>query len=51
MGDEPEEFAAILSIYLAQISTSLQELDTAVKGENARTLELIAHSCAGSSAN
>ena len=51
MGDEPAERSQILDLYLAQMSKSLQRLKTAIELEEAAEVDLIAHNCAGTSAN
>ena len=51
MGDEPVEFQEIANLYLDQMSKNLQRLDAAVASGNHTEVELIAHNCAGTSAN
>jgi two-component system, sensor histidine kinase and response regulator len=51
MGDEPEELNEILTIYLNQMHTSLERLAAAIEADNADEIDLIAHNCAGVSAN
>jgi len=51
MGDEPEEFREIANLYLDQMSKNLHQLDAAVASGNHVEVELIAHNCAGTSAN
>ena len=51
MGDEPAEFQEIANLYLDQMSKNLRQLDTAVASGNHVEVELIAHNCAGTSAN
>ena len=51
MGHDPEELLEILGIYLDQMSESLVKLETAVESGNAGEVDLIAHNCAGTSAN
>jgi CheY-like chemotaxis protein len=48
MGDEVNE---ILDIYLLQMSENLAKLKTAIADGNAAEVNLIAHNCAGTSAN
>jgi len=48
MGDELFD---ILDIYLAQMSENLEKLMAAIEAGNAGELDLIAHNCAGTSAN
>jgi PAS domain S-box-containing protein len=51
MGDEPGEFQEIANLYLDQMGKSLHKLDAAVASGNHVEVELIAHNCAGTSAN
>jgi HPt (histidine-containing phosphotransfer) domain-containing protein len=51
LGDEPEEVADILELYMAQMSESLQKLALAIESGNAGEVNLISHNCAGVSAN
>ena len=51
MGDEPEELSEILGIYLSQMTESLEKMEAAIKERNAVEVDLIAHNCAGVSAN
>jgi CheY-like chemotaxis protein/HPt (histidine-containing phosphotransfer) domain-containing protein len=51
MGDDPEELADILGVYLEQMSESLGRLSAAVAAGDADEVELIAHNCVGVSAN
>lgn len=51
LGDEPGELHEILDLYLGQIPESLDQLrDAITRGDN-REVDLIAHNCAGTSAN
>ena len=50
MGDDPEEVADILGVYLEQMSASLDRLVTAVETGDAAEVEMIAHNCVGVSA-
>jgi CheY-like chemotaxis protein/HPt (histidine-containing phosphotransfer) domain-containing protein len=50
MGDDPEEVADILGVYLGQMAESLKRLTTAVESGDAVEVELIAHNCVGVSA-
>ena len=50
MGDDPEEIADILGVYLAQMSESLKKLDAAVVARDAEAVDMIAHNCVGVSA-
>jgi PAS domain S-box-containing protein len=50
MGDDPEEVADILGVYLEQMSASLDRLATAVESGDAAEVETIAHNCVGVSA-
>jgi CheY-like chemotaxis protein len=51
MGDEPEELFDMLSVYLDQMTKSLEKLDLAIESGNASEVNLIAHNCAGANAN
>jgi two-component system, sensor histidine kinase and response regulator len=51
MGDLPEEREEIVNIYLEQMSLNLAKLDAAVASTNHLEIEMIAHNCAGTSAN
>jgi CheY-like chemotaxis protein/HPt (histidine-containing phosphotransfer) domain-containing protein len=51
IGSEPEEISEILDVYLSQMAKDLDKLATAVTSGNAREVDLIAHNCAGTSAN
>ncbi len=51
LGDEPEEVADILDVYMTQMSESLQKLAFAIESGNAGEVNLISHNCAGVSAN
>jgi two-component system, sensor histidine kinase and response regulator len=51
MGDEPAEFEEIANLYLDQMGQNLHRLDAAVASGNHVEVELIAHNCAGTSAN
>lgn len=51
VGDEPAELHEILDLYLAQILHSLEKLGAAINSGNAKEVDLIAHNCAGASAN
>ena len=51
MGDDPEELAEMIADYLRETSTSLERLNRAIEAEDAETVSLIAHNCAGVSAN
>ncbi len=51
LGDDPEELADILSIYLGQMTDSLEQLKATIVSGNADEVNLIAHNCAGVSAN
>jgi CheY-like chemotaxis protein len=48
MGDEVFD---ILDIYLLQMSGNLEKLSVAIQNSNAAEIDLIAHNCAGTSAN
>jgi two-component system, sensor histidine kinase and response regulator len=51
MGDLPEEREEIVNIYIEQMGLNLTRLDAAVASSNHLEVELIAHNCAGTSAN
>jgi len=51
VGDEPKERAEILDIYLTQMVRSLDKLEVAIEAGDATEIDLIAHNCAGTSAN
>ena len=51
LGDDPDEVSEILDVYCEQMTESLIKLDAAIAGDNAEEINLIAHNCAGTSAN
>ena len=51
IGDEPRERAEILEVYFDQMVTNLKRLEAAIELQDAETVDLIAHNCAGTSAN
>jgi len=51
LGDDPDEVSEILDVYREQMAESLIKLDAAIAGANAEEINLIAHNCAGTSAN
>src|SRR5258707_2407619 len=51
MGDTPEEYSEILDVYVTHMEESIEKLDAAVIARDHREVELIAHNCAGTSAN
>ncbi len=51
MGDEPEEFAEILTLYLEGMSKNFGQLETALASGDRQEIELLAHNCVGTSAN
>jgi len=51
MGEQASEFSEILSVYLDEMSKNLNKLDAAVGSGNHHEIEMIAHNCAGTSAN
>ena len=51
MGDGPVELDEIVNLYLDQMGRNLHKLGTAVASGNHVEVELIAHNCAGTSAN
>jgi len=51
LGDDPDEVSEILDVYCEQMTESLIKLEAAIAGDNAEEINLIAHNCAGTSAN
>jgi CheY-like chemotaxis protein/HPt (histidine-containing phosphotransfer) domain-containing protein len=51
LGDDPEEILEILDLYRTQMAENLVRLDAAINSGNADEVDLIAHNCAGTSAN
>jgi len=51
MGEDPEEVLEILNLYLSGMEGNLIKLDLAISSGNTSEVELIAHNCAGTSAN
>ena len=51
MGDEPDEFAEILNLYLESTSKNLAQLEGALTSGDREQIEALAHTCAGTSAN
>ena len=51
MGDEPAEFADILTLYLESTSKNFAKLKAALTSGDREEIELVAHNCAGTSAN
>jgi two-component system, sensor histidine kinase and response regulator len=51
VGDDPEEISKILDLYRDEMTTNLTKLDSAIASGNAGEVNMIAHNCAGSSAN
>jgi HPt (histidine-containing phosphotransfer) domain-containing protein len=51
MGNGPLELGEIVNLYLDQMGQNLNKLDAAVASGNHLEVELIAHNCAGTSAN
>jgi two-component system sensor histidine kinase/response regulator len=51
MGDDPDEIFEILDLYRTEMASSLIKLDSAIAAGNAGEVDLIAHNCAGTSAN
>jgi signal transduction histidine kinase/DNA-binding response OmpR family regulator len=51
MGDEPEEFAETLDLYMESMSKNFGQLETALTSGDRREIESLAHNCAGTSAN
>jgi two-component system, sensor histidine kinase and response regulator len=51
VGDNPVEISEILDLYRDEMTKNLLRLDSAIASGNAREVNVIAHTCAGSSAN
>jgi len=51
MGEDPEEALDILNLYLSGMEGNLIKLDLAISSGNTSAVDLIAHNCAGTSAN
>ena len=51
LGDDSKEIAEILDLYCEQMEQSLFKLDSAIACDSADEIDLIAHNCAGTSAN
>jgi HPt (histidine-containing phosphotransfer) domain-containing protein len=51
MGDDADEMRDILKIYIDQMSINLNKLGCAIESANAANVDMIAHNCAGVSAN
>ena len=51
LGDDPGAVAEILALYCSQMTESLIKLEAAIAQGNAEEVNLIAHNCAGTSAN
>jgi two-component system sensor histidine kinase/response regulator len=51
MGEDPAEVSDILGVYLEQMYESLERLNAAIESGDAEEVDLIAHNCAGVSAN
>ena len=51
LGHDPKYVSEILGAYYEQMAESLIKLDAAIAGGNADQINLIAHNCAGTSAN
>jgi PAS domain S-box-containing protein len=51
LGDDPSEVSEILDLYCTQMADSLVKLDRAISEGDAEAINLIAHNCAGTSAN
>jgi PAS domain S-box-containing protein len=51
MGEDPEEVLEILNLYLSGMEGNLIKLDLAISSGNTSEVDLIAHNCAGTSAN
>lgn len=50
-GTETIEFSEILNLYLGEMTKNLNKLDAAVAAHDSHEVELVAHNCAGTSAN
>jgi len=51
LGDDPVEISEILDLYCVQTEQSLIKLGAAISSGNSSDIDLIAHNCAGTSAN
>ena len=51
LGEDPEEVFEILDLYRTEMAANLIKLDSAIACGNAGEVDLIAHNCAGTSAN
>jgi len=51
MGEEPEEQAEIIGVYLDQMAANLTKLEGAVATRNSSEISFILHNCIGTSAN
>jgi PAS domain S-box-containing protein len=51
IGDEPDEMREVVDLYIESMTKNLKELAVAIAEGNAKSVELIAHNCAGTSAN
>lgn len=51
LGDDPAEISEILDLYCVQMEASLIKLGAAITSGNSSDIDLIAHNCAGTSAN
>jgi HPt (histidine-containing phosphotransfer) domain-containing protein len=51
LGEDPEEIFEILNLYRTEMAENLNKLDLAIASGNAGEVEMIAHNCAGTSAN
>ncbi|MCM3873941.1 MAG: response regulator [Pyrinomonadaceae bacterium] len=51
MGEDPQEIFEILHLYRTEMEANLAKLDSAISSGNAGEVDLIAHNCAGTSAN
>jgi two-component system sensor histidine kinase/response regulator len=51
LGEDPEEVLEILKLYLCGMEGNLIKLDLAISSRNTSEVDLIAHNCAGTSAN
>ena len=51
LGDDPEEILEILNLYRTEMAENLIKLDAAISSGDAGEVDMIAHNCAGTSAN
>ena len=51
LGEDPEELLEMLALYLSDMDSNLERLATAIEAGEADEIKMIAHNCAGVSAN